>query len=274
MKEKIKVSQILRQGTSVEDRLINYFTTDIDSGYRLSIPTNETCYNTYRYNGSSIETISSIANASLCAEQCRANSICAAFSYNKAYNATTDYGSVEDCMLYDSTATITNDVVQGVGWGKVNCTNIEKCGKSEEEMCKNLYLASMMMDQGPELCGEPCNYMHYDYTLSNSAFPGRNYWQNTLSETSGYSTWADAKNNLVKISIYYDTLEAHMNDQTASYEIQNFIAEFGGLIDLLVGLSFFTIFQLMEMFVVWLINLCWGKKKKGDVVEMNIGTRA
>lgn len=120
------------------------------------------------------------------------------------------------------------------------------------------------MDQGPELCGEPCNYMHYDYTLSNSAFPGRNYWQNTLSETSGYSTWADAKyvrrrtgrrgrwgkeerekgdrpisytcrllivyraifrNNLVKISIYYDTLEAHMNDQTASYEIQNFIGE-------------------------------------------------
>ena len=33
------------------------------------------------------------------------------------------------------------------------------------------------------------------------------------------------RNNLVKISIYYDTLEAHMNDQTASYEIQNFIGE-------------------------------------------------
>lgn len=50
-------------------------------------------------------------------------------------------------MLYDSTATITNDVVQGVGWGKVNCTNIEKCGKSEEEMCKNLYLGEFVTEE-------------------------------------------------------------------------------------------------------------------------------
>ena len=54
----------------------------------------------------------------------------------------------------------------------------------------------------------------------------------------------------------------NMNDQTASYEIQNFIAEFGGLVDLLVGVSFFTVFQLTELGVVRLMGMF--KKRKGD----------
>ena len=35
--------------------------------------------------------------------------------------------------------------------------------------------------------------------------------------------------------------------QQKSYEPQNFIAEFGGTVDLFIGFSFFTVFQLVEI---------------------------
>ena len=40
------------------------------------------------------------------------------------------------------------------------------------------------------------------------------------------------------------------------YEIQNFIAEFGGTVDIFIGFSFFTVFQLIEIAVAWVVVKC------------------
>lgn len=66
------------------------------------------------------------------------------------------------------------------------------------------------------------------------------------------------RDNLAKIVIYSSELEFYTSDQTASYEVQSFIAELGGLLDLLIGFSFFGVFQLIE----WLIGFLIGSSKR------------
>ena len=68
--------------------------------------------------------------------------------------------------------------------------------------------------------------------------------------------------------MYYDDLKTTTNEQVKAYEIQNFIAEFGGTVDLFIGFSFFTIFQLMEIGIAFCFY-SWhkGRKPKTKAIE-------
>ena len=52
---------------------------------------------------------------------------------------------------------------------------------------------------------------------------------------------------MVRLHIFYDEVYYHTAAQTQDYEIQNFIGELGGTVDLFIGFSFFTVFQLFEI---------------------------
>merc|ERR1712224_394568 len=92
---------------------------------------------------------------------------------------------------------------------------------------------------------EPCSYKQYDYQISSSDYPSAGYWNNHLKEivernsTSKYENYEVAKANLLKVVIFTDTMMNVEEKQTASYELASFISEFGGLVDLFIGISFF-----------------------------------
>ena len=57
--------------------------------------------------------------------------------------------------------------------------------------------------------------------------------------------------------------------QEKAYETQNFIAEFGGTVDLFIGFSFFTVFQLFEIVVAACVyKLC----NRNKTVQSHVGT--
>ena len=58
-----------------------------------------------------------------------------------------------------------------------------------------------------------------------------------------------ARGNLVKLVFYTSRMRVCFRVRTASYKFQNFIAEFGGLTDLFIGMSFFTLFQAIDILI-------------------------
>ena len=65
-------------------------------------------------------------------------------------------------------------------------------------------------------------------------------------------TFAFAKENYVRINIFYPDIKITEKSQEKAYEIFNFIAEFGGTVDMMISFSFFTVFQVAELIIVWL----------------------
>eukprot|EP00116_Pleurobrachia_bachei_P002876 sb/3463138/ len=116
-----------------------------------------------------------------------------------------------------------------------------------------------------EDCPEPCEYLEWDAEVASSSFPpSEQYFEEYIMDDwfiDTNTTYSYAQSNFARIHIYYDDLKTTTNEQVKAYEIQNFIAEFGGTVDLFIGFSFFTIFQLMEIGVAFCFY-SWHKRRK------------
>jgi len=270
------MSQFVQRNMSsetAEEALMKYWTSTVGLDDRLTIPKNVTCYREYHFNGTYIKQVTNLADATECAEECRKTTDCTAFDYNNNYNASTEFGTTGTCSMYDSTVVTSYKALTGSGieHGLINCTTqYPECSVYQYELCNNKLIEALMNDSGPSLCKEPCSYNDFTYMISTAEFPSKNYYVETLSNDIDYSTWEEAKANMVKISLYYESLVQYSNTQTASYEIQNFISEFGGTVDLLVGLSVYLFLQILEWSVMWVWYRCCGRGDDGDtVVETN-----
>eukprot|EP00116_Pleurobrachia_bachei_P003212 sb/3463474/ len=99
-------------------------------------------------------------------------------------------------------------------------------------------------------CHEPCAYRcwHADQNLSPFP-PTRQYFAAHLSEHRDHRplNYTYAENNFARIRVFYPELKRKTTTQVKVYSIQNMVAELGGTVDLFVGFSFFTVFQLIEI---------------------------
>ena len=113
-------------------------------------------------------------------------------------------------------------------------------------------------------CYEPCEYEKYDVSVFTTKYPPTNSYFDSYINVDGDEslTFELARANLIRLHIFFDDIEYTENDQTAEYEIQNFIGELGGVVDLFIGFSFFTIFQLLEIAVAMFVVKCWRRKRK------------
>jgi WD40 repeat protein len=116
------------------------------------------------------------------------------------------------------------------------------------------------------ICQDPCAFNHYDIVVTSTKFPpSEKYFNGYLKKNNGQEyTWDYAKDNLIRLHVYYDKMEYRQIDQTKDYEIQNFIGELGGTVDLFIGFSFFTVFQLLEIVVACIYVRCRKKGKSDD----------
>ena len=103
-----------------------------------------------------------------------------------------------------------------------------------------------------------------DTETDNDTKSDNNTHTNTVTTSREYLY---AKRNFVRLHIFYDDIKDNEITQTKVYELSNFIAEFGGVTDLLIGLSFFTIFQLFEIFIAYFVFKCCQGKKHGSEDE-------
>ena len=137
-------------------------------------------------------------------------------------------------------------------WDKLSFMNTPyynyACGLVLQAGCK-VYVESMISRGELELekCAEPCQYHEWDAGITSSPFPPTRTYFNKFLKSGKVPTFEDARENLARLHVYYDEIRIQKTEQKASYSIYNFIAEFGGTVDLFIGFSFFTVFQLIEI---------------------------
>ncbi|KAL5267616.1 hypothetical protein ACHWQZ_G004604 [Mnemiopsis leidyi] len=142
------------------------------------------------------------------------------------------------------------------------------CDSYSQAKCDNRFPShwASVQEKYSTICHDPCASNHYDVVVSSTKFPPtENYFNDHLKDYEGLEyTWEYAKENLIRLHVYYDKMEYLSVVQTKDYEIQNFIGELGGVVDLFIGFSFFTVFQLIEIVIAAVILRKCRRKTASD----------
>ena len=131
-----------------------------------------------------------------------------------------------------------------------------RCGYLELIACETYFDHLVAKGEEPfSKCNEPCSYKDWGVEISSVPFPPSvQYFERYIRDKvkkSPTPTYEYIKENMARVHLYYDDLKVQKFDQTKEYEPQNFIAELGGTIDLFIGISFFTVFQFIEIIVAF-----------------------
>jgi len=132
-------------------------------------------------------------------------------------------------------------------------------------------------------CVRACNYEDYNYVLSTSQWPNLGCFNNiatlhcttdsknnrtttptcknmkSLSENNGTAEdkYFYLKNYFAKVHIYFKDIMYTVSEETVSYELVSFISDIGGTIGLWLGLSLFSLIEIIDLFIsLCRIGLC------------------
>ena len=134
------------------------------------------------------------------------------------------------------------------------------CGFASQTLCDVLVVEELVKktDNDAADCPEPCYFEEYSWNVNVGDFPPTEAYYDLMlkdrvnADDDTQRTYSYAKENFVRINIYYQDLKVTQKKQEKAYEIFNFIAELGGTVDMMIGFSFFTLFQTVEIFIVWM----------------------
>ena len=101
-----------------------------------------------------------------------------------------------------------------------------------------------------EYCPLECNSIQYDLTVSSLVKPTINDYNAVSSPTPlSYEEW---RIQFAYIIVYYSQLEYTLIQETPALTLSNLIANIGGTLGLIVSVSFFTLLEIAELFVMLL----------------------
>ena len=146
------------------------------------------------------------------------------------------------------------------------------CGFVEMYICdKKLEAAELNGEIELNNCPEPCTYHEWGVETASTLFPPSEEYFDRFLKYQLYMpeppTYEFIQNNMARVHIYYDELKVNNMVQTKAYEPQNFIAEFGGTVDLFIGFSFFTVFQLIEIAIAFCLTKLWQRRRDSNPPE-------
>ena len=130
------------------------------------------------------------------------------------------------------------------------------CGFVFQIACDSVLQRSIKRGSVLKKCPEPCAYKEFQVDMTSTVFPPTNaYLQNIMKFGGKYAekppTFEYARENIARIHIYYDDIKVDEVAQEAAYDWASFVGELGGIGDLFVGFSFFTLFQLIEILIAY-----------------------
>ncbi|KAK3748780.1 hypothetical protein QZH41_013516 [Actinostola sp. cb2023] len=121
-------------------------------------------------------------------------------------------------------------------------------------------------------CPEDCDKSTYDARLSSALFMP----QKLLPVKGKHSYLLQAKDmpnntegilefimeNYVVVTLYFDDLRLDIIEQTPSYGFYKLVGDVGGQLGLVLGASFITLLELIDLFVMWFYFWLKGKAKR------------
>ena len=148
------------------------------------------------------------------------------------------------------------------------------CTFVEQSFCNGLISneikAGILKFEG---CPEPCQYNAWNVELDSTVFPSTHeYFEHFVKADSHISEENDftyARENMARIHLFYKELKIDKVSQEQAYDTSSFIAEFGGTVDLFIGFSFFTVFQLIEIGIASLYRIISRKKERTQKSKEN-----
>ncbi|XP_077869752.1 uncharacterized protein LOC144361814, partial [Saccoglossus kowalevskii] len=165
-----------------------------------------------------------------------------------------------------------NALIHYCGCAEYLFTDAPRCKLLNEtqDLCRQLtkYLYNIGKIQCS--CPSPCKETNYDMTLSQSLWPSDVYlnkllktlkWQNT--KLKNVNDMQSARSNLVRLEIYFETLNYQLVNEQAAYKWEDVLSDIGGTLGLYAGISLISVCEFVNFFVLLCRKYC--KKKENKV---------
>ena len=123
-----------------------------------------------------------------------------------------------------------------------------------------------------------CESIKYDLKLSSLVFPSQTYYDNSLNTQSNRDNFKSivkinltidsVRSNFVYFNIYYSSLKYNLLTESPKMSIADLISQIGGSLGLFVSFSIFTLFEFMEILILFIWGLFF-EKKLNSVVQVS-----
>ena len=165
---------------------------------------------------------------------------------------------IEDCGCMDHTLSLF-DAQHCSSYTQSTCMN---------RMFQSKYLMSGFFEKNcMSLCPLECSIIEYNYRLSQNKLMSHLYADSILQNknlTADFVTvqvdWRTATESVVALNIFYDSLAFTMSSESAKMNVVSLLAAIGGNLGLFLGVSLFSVGELVIVLLeAWFV--LWERKK-------------
>jgi hypothetical protein len=150
-------------------------------------------------------------------------------------------------------------------------TQLKPCLNLTEFLCgAEQYYNFNLEECKTNYCPLECESIKYDLTLSTLVYPSQSYYDTTINrqEVRDYfmiiynqTLSIDlVKSKLAKFTVFYSSLDYTLLTESPKTSIADLVSQIGGALGMFVSFSIFTLFELMEIFILVIYNLLFENK--------------
>ncbi|XP_071945345.1 degenerin unc-8-like [Antedon mediterranea] len=103
-------------------------------------------------------------------------------------------------------------------------------------------------------CKQQCSEEYYSKTVSQSLWPSEVYLKHLLKsihninkKTNGLNDMASVRENIARLSIYFEELNFESTVQEPAYQVESLFSDIGGTAGLYIGISFISFCEFLEL---------------------------
>lgn len=136
------------------------------------------------------------------------------------------------------------------------CETEDEIACQEEVFTKNVLSSDFIEEKCLKFCPLECNKTSFKYTLSSTQLTGDllsdyiNENPNLLNDFKNESVSREtAKISVISLNIFYDSLSYTNITESPKINLISLLAYVGGILGLFLGVSVFSIFELIEVII-------------------------
>ena len=143
-----------------------------------------------------------------------------------------------------------------------------ECSVADRECVENKIMKNEnVYSNCPDLCPLECEYVKYGIISSFNSFPTKTGYRQMkdylkyLEQKNLTFDYQKAKDSLLRISIYFDELKILEFSENAKMTITDLLSNCGGVLGLMLGISFLSFVEIVEVLFDFL-NYLYKKHRK------------
>jgi hypothetical protein len=172
---------------------------------------------------------------------------------------------LENCKCYDpSTSNLS--------------TSLRPClNKTDLDCLDDQYFNFNLIECQAKYCPLECETIKYDLTLSSLVFPSQTFYDSVLdtneirliyqSIVKENLTFDSFRSHAVFFNIYYPSLQYTLITESPKISLADLFSQIGGSLGLFVSFSIFTLFEFIELLILFIWGVLFEKNRNIDVQE-------